>query len=64
MLDKLKRKFTIISLGLSSAILLLALVMSFMTNFGTQTSITTSLLDRSLESGMAVTPTMGSKDRE
>lgn len=64
MLDKLKRQFTIISLGLSSAILLLALIMSFMTNCGTQSSITTSLLDRSLERGMAVTPTMGSKDRE
>lgn len=64
MLDKLKRQFTIISLGLSSAILLLALIMSFMTNWGTQSSITMSLLDRSLERGMAVTPTMGSKDRE
>lgn len=64
MLDKLKRQFTIISLGLSSAILLLALVMSFITNCGTQNSITMSLLDRSLERGMAVTPTMGSKDRE
>lgn len=64
MLDKLKRQFTVISLGLSSAILMLALVMSFITNCGTQSSITMSLLDRSLERGMAVTPTMGSKDRE
>ena len=64
MLDKLKRQFTVISLGLSSAILMLALIMSFITNCGTQSSITMSLLDRSLERGMAVTPTMGSKDRE
>lgn len=64
MLDKLKRQFTLISLGLSGVILLLALIMTFLSNYETQSSITMTLLDRSLERGMALTPTMGSKDRE
>lgn len=64
MLDKLKREFTLIALGLSGAVLLIALVMTFYTNWSTQTSVTSSLLQRSLADGMARNPQMGSKDRE
>lgn len=64
MLDKLKREFTLIALGLSGAVLLIALVMTFYANWSTQTSVTSSLLQRSLSDGMARNPQMGSKDRE
>ena len=64
MLEKLKREFALIALGLSGGVLLLALLLSLVTNWSTQTSITQSLLRQSLQDGVAVSPKMGSKDRE
>lgn len=64
MLDKLKREFTLIAVALSGAVLLIALAMTFYSNWSTQTSITGALLQRSLERGYAESPQMGSKDRE
>ena len=64
MLDKLRREFTLIAFGLSGVVLLVALVMSFATNVTTQNDVTMSLLNRSLESGYAINPQMGAKDRE
>lgn len=64
MLEKLKRELTLIALGLSGAVLLIALAMTFCANWSTQTSVTSSLLQRSLAEGVARNPQMGSKDRE
>lgn len=64
MLDKLRREFTLITFGLSGIVLLVALVMSFASTVTTQSDVTMSLLHRSLESGKAINPQMGSKDRE
>lgn len=64
MLEKLRREFTMVALGLSGIVLLVALVMSFVSNVTTQNDVTMSLLSRSLESGHAINPQMGAKDRE
>lgn len=64
MLEKLRREFTLIAFGLSGIVLLLALIMSFVSNVTTQTDVTMSLLNRSLEAGHAINPQMGAKDRE
>ena len=64
MLEKLRREFTLITFGLSGVVLLVALVMSFVTTVTTQNDVTMSLLHRSLESGQAINPQMGAKDRE
>ena len=64
MLEKLRREFTLITFGLSGVVLLVALVMSFVTTVTTQNDVTMSLLNRSLESGQAINPQMGAKNRE
>ncbi len=64
MLEKLRREFTLITFGLSGAVLLVALIMSFVSTVTTQNDVTMSLLRRSLESGQAINPQMGAKDRE
>ncbi|WP_321971425.1 HAMP domain-containing sensor histidine kinase [Paratractidigestivibacter sp.] len=64
MLDKLRREFTLITFGLSGVVLLIALVMTFVSNVTMQNNVTMSLLNRGLEVGHALNPQMGSKDRE
>lgn len=64
MLEKLRREFTLIALGLSGTVLLLALGLAFFSNASTQTSVTSSLLQRGLEEGLAMNPQMGARDRE
>ena len=64
MLKKLKREFTLITMGLSGLVLVLALAMTFATNWSTQNSVTSSLLQRGLEEGRAMSPQMGAQDRE
>lgn len=59
MLKKLRRKFTLFTLVLSGAVLAFALVLSYVTTYRAQVSITETLLEQSLEEGLAKSPQMG-----
>lgn len=64
MLKKLRREFTLFTLGLSGLVLALALITSFVSSYNMQTSFTESLLYQSLEDGYALSPQMGASDEE